>query len=138
MHKDAHLMQDKLKHLNEMSGGGLFKSDNDPRVTRVGRYLRKYSLDELPQLMNILRGEMTIIGPRPLSTPIDMYKPHQLNRFIVKPGLGCIWQAYHRGDTDFDAWMDSDLEYLEKIGPFFDLKMLFMIFKNALIGKGAR
>lgn len=138
MVQGAHLMQDKFKHLNEMDGGKLFKSDKDPRVTRLGKILRKTSIDELPQLFNILKGEMTIIGPRPLSTPIEEYDVESLNRFKVKPGLGCIWQAYFRKGTDFKMWMKTDVIYVENLSLKLDLKLLFLITKNVLTGNGAR
>lgn len=138
MLQGAHLMQDNLKHLNEMDGGNLFKSDKDPRVTRLGRFLRKTSIDELPQLFNILKGDMTVIGPRPLSTPLDEYDVEALNRFKVKPGLGCIWQAYFRKGTDFKMWMKTDVIYVQNLSLKLDLKLLFLITKNVLTGNGAR
>lgn len=138
MVRGAHLMQDKLKHLNEMDGGNLFKSDKDPRVTRLGKFLRKTSIDELPQLFNILKGDMTVIGPRPLSTPIEEYDAESLNRFKVKPGLGCIWQAYFRKGTHFKMWMKTDVIYVQNLSLKLDLKLLFLITKNVLTGNGAR
>lgn len=138
MVKDAHKLQEQYSHLNEMNGGKLFKSDNDPRITKVGRFLRKTSIDELPQLFNILRGEMTIIGPRPLSTPIEEYSEKQLIRFRVKPGLGCIWQAYFRNETDFESWMLTDALYVENVSLKLDIALLYNISKNVLLGKGAR
>ncbi len=134
----AHLMQDEISHLNEMEGGKLFKSDNDPRITRLGKFLRKTSIDELPQLFNILKGEMTIIGPRPISTPIYDYEKEELNRFKMKPGLGCIWQAYFRRHTDFKLWMKTDLQYVENVSFGLDLKLFLAIVKSVLLKKGAR
>ena len=138
MVEGAHRMQDEISHLNEMNGGKLFKSDNDPRITRVGRFLRKTSIDELPQLFNILKGEMTIIGPRPLSTPINEYDEEDLVRFKLKPGLGCIWQAYFRKQTDFKSWMRTDSVYVSKVSPILDIKLMLVITRNVLLGKGAR
>jgi len=138
MVRNAHTLNSHMEHINEMSGGGLFKSSQDPRVTWLGRWLRKFSLDELPQVFNILRGEMTIIGPRPLSTPIELYKSHQLRRFTVRPGLGCVWQAYYRQDTDFDRWIQSDLEYIDRMSPLLDMKLFLRIIWNVIFGKGAR
>lgn len=138
MVEGAHQMQDELHHLNEMEGGKLFKSDNDPRVTRFGRFLRKTSIDELPQLFNILKGDMTIIGPRPLSTPLNEYKTEELIRFRVRPGLGCIWQAYHRKETDFKNWMKTDGLYVQTISASLDVKLFWAIAKSVLLGRGAR
>lgn len=104
---------DEVAHLNEMSGL-LFKSDHDPRVLRFGKLLRKTSLDELPQLFNVLRGDMTLIGPRALSPHPAKYEPWQLGRFDVTPGIACTWQAESRDDTDFTAWMRKDLEYVAR------------------------
>lgn len=134
----AHKMQHKISHLNEMKGGKLFKSDSDPRVTALGRILRKYSIDELPQLINILKGDMTLIGPRPLSTPLSEYDEEDLVRFKVKPGLGCIWQAYFRKETDFKDWMETDAIYVDNLSFKLDIKLLLVISKNVLLGKGAR
>ncbi|MFV1884731.1 MAG: sugar transferase [Balneola sp.] len=134
----AHSLQDKMGHINEMNGGKLFKSDNDPRVTKLGKFLRKTSIDELPQLFNILKGEMTVIGPRPLSTPLEEYSTEELCRFKVKPGLGCIWQAYFRKETDFKSWMKTDVLYVEQVSLKLDLKLFYSITKNVLLGRGAR
>jgi lipopolysaccharide/colanic/teichoic acid biosynthesis glycosyltransferase len=138
MYADAHEKQKELQHLNEMNGGKLFKIERDPRVTRIGKWLRKFSLDELPQFFNIVRGDMTLIGPRPLSTPFNEYKPHHLRRFLVRPGLGAIWQAYHRKETDFERWMAADAEYVEKVSLWFDIKLFFRIAYAVITAKGAR
>jgi lipopolysaccharide/colanic/teichoic acid biosynthesis glycosyltransferase len=134
----AHALQHKYSHLNEMEGGKLFKSDNDPRVTKFGKFLRKTSIDELPQLLNILKGQMSIIGPRPISTPLEEYDEEDLVRFKVKPGLGCIWQAYFRKETDFKSWMKTDALYVENISLWLDIKLFFTITINVFKGKGAR
>jgi lipopolysaccharide/colanic/teichoic acid biosynthesis glycosyltransferase len=116
----------ELQHLNQMSGP-LFKSDNDPRVNRFGKLLRKTSLDELPQLFNVLRGDMTLIGPRALSPRPSEYEPWQLRRFDLTPGIACSWQAFRRGETSFDDWMRSDLAYVARPhGPLEDLRLLFL------------
>ena len=138
MIKDAHSKQTELQKINEMKGGRLFKCDNDPRITSFGKFLRKYSIDELPQLINILKGDMSIIGPRPLSTPVNMYEPYQLKRFIIKPGLGCIWQAYYRKETNFTKWIKTDLLYITKASPWVDTKLSLHILMNVICGKGSR
>lgn len=135
---DAHQLQSELQQINEMKGGALFKAQNDPRVTRLGKFLRKYSIDELPQLFNIARGDMSFIGPRPISTPLEYYKEEELRRFSVKPGLGCIWQAYFRGHTDFKMWIRTDLMYIEELDVWLDTKLFFKILINSVKGRGAR
>jgi lipopolysaccharide/colanic/teichoic acid biosynthesis glycosyltransferase len=138
MIKDAQSKQLELQNINEMKGGKLFKCDNDPRITPIGKFLRKYSIDELPQLFNILKGEMSIIGPRPLSTPISEYENYQLRRFIIKPGLFCIWQVYYRKETNFTKWMKTDLLYINKASFLVDAKLFLLMVKNVIIGKGSR
>ena len=113
MRSDPGLGWEQLGGVNEMSGP-LFKSSRDPRVTRIGRFLRRTSLDELPQLWNVLRGDMTFIGPRALSPLPREYETWQLRRFDVTPGLACTWQATRRAETDFVAWMRSDLRYVDQ------------------------
>jgi lipopolysaccharide/colanic/teichoic acid biosynthesis glycosyltransferase len=127
-----------VKHLNEMKGL-LFKSDSDPRVLRFGKLLRKTSLDELPQLWNVLRGEMTLIGPRALSPRPEEYEPWQLRRFDVTPGLACTWQAERRDDTDTVAWMRSDLAYVERGDSLRgDLAILARVAWSLLFARGGR
>lgn len=114
----------EVQHLNEMNGP-LFKSSNDPRVLRFGKLLRKSSLDELPQLWNVLRGDMTLIGPRALSPEPDAYETWQLRRFDLTPGIACTWQSERRNDTDFEEWMRSDLRYVDQGSSFAgDLRLL--------------
>ena len=128
----------KLQHINEMSGP-LFKADDDPRVTRFGKILRTTSLDELPQLVNVLRGEMTLLGPRALSPPPHDYEQWQLRRFTVTPGVACTWQAQRRGDTDFNAWMRSDLDFVDQPdSPSRNLSLLLRTLRTVLNRSGGR
>jgi exopolysaccharide biosynthesis polyprenyl glycosylphosphotransferase len=137
---DAEQLQRELAALNEMSGP-VFKVSNDPRVTPIGRWLRKYSVDELPQLFNVLRFEMSLVGPRPL--PV-----HEVERFddlahrrrlSVKPGLTCLWQVSGRNDVkDFKDWVRMDLEYIDHWSLGLDCHILWRTIWVVLQGKGAR
>jgi lipopolysaccharide/colanic/teichoic acid biosynthesis glycosyltransferase len=132
-YKELHLIKD----LNLMTGP-LIKVENDPRLTCVGGFLRKTSLDELPQLFNVLRGDMTLVGPRALSPLPVQYERWQTGRFVVRPGIACAWQAYRRADSDFVEWMRSDLSYLDRSSLLTDLRILTRTIVNVLLGKGAR
>ena len=126
-----------LMHLNEMNGP-VFKLRSDPRVTRLGRLLRRFSLDELPQLWNVLRGEMSLVGPRPpIPEEVAQYKRWQRRRLAMKPGLTCLWQISGRNDLDFDRWMQLDLEYIDSWSPLLDLKILLKTVPVVLSGRGA-
>lgn len=110
---------------NEMDGP-VFKIKEDPRITRVGRFIRKTSIDELPQLFNILMGDMSIVGPRPaIPHEVAEYNEYQKQRLLVKPGLTCIWQVSGRNSIGFDEWVDMDLEYIEKRNLWMDIKLIF-------------
>lgn len=128
----------EVQHLNEMNGP-LFKSSNDPRVLRFGKLLRKSSLDELPQLWNVLRGDMTLIGPRALSPEPDAYETWQLRRFDLTPGIACTWQSERRNDTDFVEWMRSDLRYVDQGSSFAgDLRLLLTTVGGVIRCVGSR
>jgi exopolysaccharide biosynthesis polyprenyl glycosylphosphotransferase len=137
---NAEQLKRELADLNEMSGP-VFKITHDPRVTKVGRILRKYSIDEFPQLLNVLRGEMSLVGPRPL--PVDEVKrfddvSHR-RRLSVRPGLTCLWQVSGRSDlTDFNEWVRLDLQYIDNWSLWLDLKILWRTIPVVLFGKGAR
>jgi lipopolysaccharide/colanic/teichoic acid biosynthesis glycosyltransferase len=137
---DAEQRKHELAVLNEMSGP-VFKVTNDPRVTRVGRILRKFSVDEFPQLINVLRGEMSLVGPRPL--PVDEVRrfgdfAHR-RRLSVKPGITCLWQVSGRNDVrDFRDWVRLDLEYIDNWSLWLDLKILFRTIPVVLLGTGAK
>jgi lipopolysaccharide/colanic/teichoic acid biosynthesis glycosyltransferase len=118
--------------------GPVFKLKSDPRVTWFGRFLRKFSLDELPQLWNVLRGDMSLVGPRPpIPEEVAHYKRWQRRRLAMKPGLTCLWQISGRNNIDFDRWMQLDLEYIDSWSPLLDLKILLKTIPVVLSGKGA-
>ena len=129
----------EVSHLNEMSGP-VFKSARDPRLTSVGKLLRRFSIDELPQLWNVLRGDMSLVGPRPpLPEEVARYEPWQRRRLSMKPGLTCLWQVSGRNEIpDFDRWMALDLKYIDTWTPFLDLKILMLTVPIVLTGRGAR
>ena len=134
---NAEELKAKLAHLNEMSGP-VFKITNDPRVTSVGRFLRKTSLDELPQLWNVLVGEMSLVGPRPpLLSEVNMYDPKHRKRLSVKPGITCIWQISGRNDVDFEQWMEMDSEYIDGWSLWMDMEILAKTVPAVLLKKGA-
>ncbi|ODA40165.1 sugar transferase [Desulfosporosinus sp. BG] len=134
---DAEELKSKLAHLNEMSGP-VFKITNDPRVTSVGRFLRKTSLDELPQLWNVFLGSMSLVGPRPpLPSEVNLYDPKHRKRLAVKPGITCIWQISGRNEVDFEEWMEMDAEYVERWSLWMDLGILAKTVPVVLLKKGA-
>jgi exopolysaccharide biosynthesis polyprenyl glycosylphosphotransferase len=137
MVEDAEERQRELRHLNEMDGP-VFKLRRDPRVTAVGRFLRKFSLDEIPQLWNVLRGDMSLVGPRPpIPEEVAQYQRWQRRRLAMKPGLTCLWQISGRNNLDFDRWMQLDLEYIDNWSPGLDLKILLRTIPVVLSGRGA-
>ena len=138
MHQDAEEKLKEIEHLNEAEGP-IFKIANDPRVTKVGRFIRKTSLDELPQLFNVLRGEMSLVGPRPMSIrDVDLFdRGIQRKRFSVKPGITCLWQISGRSDLPFHKWLELDLEYIEKWSLLLDLEILLKTIPAVLRSKGA-
>lgn len=137
MRPDAEQQQAGLRALNEQDGPA-FKIEQDPRVTAVGKFLRKTCIDELPQLLNVLRGEMSIVGPRPLPVHESYASlPWQRHRLTVLPGLTCIWQVEGARKVKFDQWMRMDLEYIHRRSFWFDLKILFRTLLVVLLQRGS-
>jgi len=138
MRVDAEALKKDLAPYNEMDGPA-FKMTNDPRVTPLGGFLRRTSLDELPQLWNIIRGDMSIVGPRPaVLEEVRQYEPWQRRRLSMKPGLTCLWQVNGRNELTFDEWMRLDLEYIDNWSLWLDLKIAFKTIPAVLFGRGAR
>jgi exopolysaccharide biosynthesis polyprenyl glycosylphosphotransferase len=137
MCEDADRQRNSLQEQNECDGP-VFKILRDPRVTGVGRFLRKTSLDELPQLFNIVKGDMSIVGPRPpLLDEVEQYTPHQMHRLDVKPGLTCYWQISGRSNIGFEKWVQLDLQYIEERSIWTDLKIIMKTVPAVLLGRGA-
>lgn len=132
----AEKLKASFAHLNQMSGP-VFKIERDPRVTAVGKFLRKYSIDELPQLLNVLSGDMSLVGPRPpLPEEVEQYEPWQRRRLAVKPGITCLWQINGRNNIDFDEWMRLDLKYIDNWSLAGDAKILLKTIPTVLGGNG--
>ena len=133
---EAENVREQLQHLNEMSGP-VFKVRNDPRCTILGAWLRKFSIDELPQLINIVKGDMSFVGPRPpLPEEVGQYERWQRRRLRMKPGLTCLWQIRGRNDIDFGEWMKLDLQYIDTWSLMLDFKICLKTLPIVLMGKG--
>jgi lipopolysaccharide/colanic/teichoic acid biosynthesis glycosyltransferase len=134
---NAEELKEKLRALNEQSGP-VFKMKNDPRVTPIGRFIRKYSIDELPQLINVLRGDMSIVGPRPpVPKEVAQYEGWQRRRLSVRPGLTCIWQVSGRNQISFKEWMYLDMRYIDHWSLSEDMSLILQTFPVVLTGRGA-
>lgn len=124
---------------SNQTDGIAFKSENDPRITKIGHFIRKTSIDELPQLWNVLKGDMSIIGPRPpLPREVVIYTPHQMERLIVKGGLSCICQCEGRSDMSFDEWVESDIRYIKNRSLKLDFSLMLRTASAVIKRKGAK
>lgn len=137
MVEDAEKLKGQLADSNEMDGP-VFKIKKDPRVTRIGRFLRKSSLDELPQLFNVVKGDMSLVGPRPpIPMEVDAYLPCYRRRLSMRPGITCIWQVTGRNNIDFEEWMKLDLQYIDEWSLWLDARLLFLTVRAVLSGSGS-
>ncbi|MFH1374055.1 MAG: sugar transferase [bacterium] len=137
MYNKADKRKHLLKDLNMMSGP-VFKAKDDPRVTRIGRILRQCSIDEVPQFFNVLRGDMSLVGPRPpIPSEVEKYQPWQRRRLSVKPGVTCLWQINGRNNIDFERWMELDLEYIDNWSLWLDARILARTLPAVIKGTGA-
>lgn len=137
MYVDAEQVRAALERHNEKDGP-IFKMRDDPRITPVGRFIRKYSLDEFPQLLNVLRGDMSLVGPRPpLPREVEQYDAYAMQRLTVRPGMTCFWQIGGRSDLSFDQWMELDHKYLREMSFLTDLKILILTPLAVVKGRGA-
>ncbi|XXU33766.1 exopolysaccharide biosynthesis polyprenyl glycosylphosphotransferase [Sorangium sp. So ce1000] len=134
---NAEALRSSLMTRNEQAGP-VFKIKNDPRVTRVGSILRKYSIDELPQLVNVLRGDMALVGPRPpLPSEVEKYEAWQRRRLSVRPGLTCVWQVSGRNNISFEEWMYLDMRYIDHWSIAEDIKLILKTVPVVIAGRGA-
>ena len=137
MYKGADERLAELKERNEIAGA-MFKMKEDPRVTKIGRFIRKHSIDEFPQFLNVFLGQMSVVGPRPpLPNEVAQYTEYDLQRLAVKPGITGWWQVTDRNDTDFDGMVHRDLEYIAKRGVAIDIKIIALTVIEVLTGNGA-
>jgi exopolysaccharide biosynthesis polyprenyl glycosylphosphotransferase len=138
MYTDAEERKKELMAENEMAGGVIFKMKDDPRVTKVGRIIRKTSIDELPQLWNVLKGDMSLVGPRPpVPQEVDEYSLSDRRRLEVIPGITCIWQVSGRSDIPFDQQVELDVQYIQSQSFWTDIKILLKTVPALLFGTGA-
>jgi lipopolysaccharide/colanic/teichoic acid biosynthesis glycosyltransferase len=135
---NADALKDKLLEQNEMQGGVTFKMKNDPRITRIGKWIRKFSIDEVPQLWNVIVGDMSLVGPRPpVPREVKEYSVEDRQRLLAKPGLTCFWQVAGRSEIDFAGQVRLDVEYIRSKSLLLDFMLLLKTIPAVLLGKGA-
>ena len=135
---NAEELLEKLQDKNEMSGP-MFKINDDPRITKLGHFIRRTSIDELPQIYNVLRGKMSLVGPRPnLPDEVEKFNEYQKKKIVVKPGLTCYWQVMGRSSVGFEDWIGMDLKYIEDRNTVVDIVLILKTFKVFLGDKNAR
>lgn len=135
---NADKLKDELLEDNQHGDGVTFKMKDDPRITKIGKWIRKLSIDEFPQFYNVLRGDMSLVGPRPpVPREVASYKAAHLRRLRVKPGITCLWQVAGRSEIDFEGQVRLDLEYIHSVGFFTDIMILLKTVPAVLLGKGA-
>jgi lipopolysaccharide/colanic/teichoic acid biosynthesis glycosyltransferase len=135
---NADALKDKLLEQNQMQGGVTFKMKNDPRITRIGKWIRKFSVDEVPQLWNVMAGDMSLVGPRPpVPREVREYSIEDRQRLLAKPGLTCFWQVAGRSEIDFAGQVRLDVEYIRSKSVWLDFMLLLKTIPAVLLGKGA-
>ena len=138
MYVDAEARKAELERDNEMSGGVLFKMKNDPRITRIGRFIRKFSIDELPQIWNVLCGDMSIVGPRPaIPNEVEQYSLQDRQRLRLKPGITCIWQVSGRSDIPFKQQVELDRRYISQTSLMTDITLILKTIPAVITAKGS-
>jgi lipopolysaccharide/colanic/teichoic acid biosynthesis glycosyltransferase len=138
MYPDADARLKEIMAQNEMSGGVIFKMKNDPRIIPIGRFIRKASIDELPQLWNVMKGDMSLVGPRPaLPSEVNQYSLADRKRLEVIPGITCIWQVSGRSNIPFPQQVQLDVQYIQSQSILLDLKLLFKTIPAVLLSRGA-
>ena len=138
MRRDADRIKEELMKQNESKDGVIFKMKHDPRVTRVGRFIRRFSIDETPQFFNVLAGDLSLVGPRPpIPSEVAQYTLADRKRLHVKPGLTCLWQVEGRSEIPFDQQVHLDMEYIHSRSLWTDIRIMFRTIPAVLLGRGA-